>query len=134
MADSATAKSRLKSKEAALLQATADLEELHKEAGQLRVQQDNRQWEIDSLQSSLAAAGQERDAALADVRKLRTEGGMAERRASSKLCFCDNQGPLISTPCYSYREYFPLFNCLGTGFSSQRVNILGKALPGSLES
>ena len=81
-ADSATIKSHLKSKEAALVQATADLEDLHKEAGQLKTQQDDRRFEIENLQSSLDAITRERDTARADVKRLRVEGGMADRRMS----------------------------------------------------
>lgn len=85
-ADSATMVSHLKSKEAALKQATADLDELHKEAGIMQTQQENKQWEMDSLQASLEAVTKERDAALADARKLKTEGGLTERRMSSMSC------------------------------------------------
>lgn len=83
-ADSATVKSRLKSKEAALLQATTDLDELHKEAGQLKIQQDNKQFEVDNLQSAVAAMTKERDSARADVKRLKVEGGLADRRMSGK--------------------------------------------------
>ena len=81
-ADSATMRSHLKSKEAALLQATADLDELHKEAGQLKIQQDNRQFEMENLQSTLEAVSRERDNARAAVKRLTVEGGLADRRMS----------------------------------------------------
>ena len=81
-ADSATIRSRLKSKEAALLQATADLDELHREAGQLKTQQDDRQIEMENLQISLDTVTRERDSYRADAKRLRVEGGLADRRMS----------------------------------------------------
>lgn len=90
-ADSATMRSCLKSKEAALLQATADLDELHREAGQLRTQQDNRQFEIENLQSSLDTVTRERDTYRADAKRLRVEGGLADRRMSGAISECPCQ-------------------------------------------
>ncbi len=84
-ADSATIKSRLKHKEAALLQATADLDELHKEAGELKLEQDNKQFELENLQSSLAALTRERDTARADLKRIRVEGGLADSRLSGPV-------------------------------------------------
>lgn len=81
-ADSATMKSHLKSKDAALAQATADLNSLHKEAGQLKSLQDEKQWEVENLQQSLAALTKERDAAIGDAKRLRKEGGLSDRRIS----------------------------------------------------
>ena len=82
--DNANLGSRLKSKEAALVQATSDLDQLHQEAGRLRAQQEERQVEVDTLQAGMEAAQRERDIVLAEARKLRTEGGLTERRMSSE--------------------------------------------------
>lgn len=63
-AEAAAVSSRLKSREAALAQATADVEELHKQAGQLKAELDDKSWELDCAAANLQTAAQERDAAL----------------------------------------------------------------------
>ena len=57
------------------VQATADLDELHREAGLLRTELDNRQWEVESLQRSLETATAERDAATAELKALKHTTG-----------------------------------------------------------
>ena len=44
---------------------------MHREAGLLRTELENRQWEMESLQSSLDSAAAERDAALDEIKTLK---------------------------------------------------------------
>lgn len=82
-AESATIVSRLKSKEAALLQATTDLDTVHKEAGLLRTELEDAHWELENLQTALDNASQERDSALVHAKKL-TEGVTADYAVSGQ--------------------------------------------------
>ena len=94
-AESATMSSRLKSKEAALLQASADLDDVHKQAGQLRTQLEDSQWEVESLQKALDDASHERDSAMSQARKM-TQGASAENLASGNML-----------PTHKFLEYGP---------------------------
>ena len=67
-------------------QATADLDELHREAGLLRTELENRQWELESLQSSLDAATAERDAALDEIKNLRVTHNAKSASGDARLC------------------------------------------------